>query len=157
MMQVSHDNRIAHKLIYNTPYCGISVGLSWGGEDREQNHNITKWNEVHHAMQQVNDGAGIYSNGFQEGIEIRNNKIHDIASTDLFRAAGIYLDDQSRGLTVRDNLVYCTGTNLFLNNTHGNAITNNIFTEVAVYQCFLYDFRTQRFNCRPAIYGLRQR
>lgn len=141
---VSSDNTIAHNLVFNTPYAGISVGMTWRATDMGQNRNTTEYNHVHHAMQVLNDGGAIYSNGFQEGSVIRNNWVHDIydvEKTDLFRDAGIYLDNGSKGITVTRNVVARCGNNLFLNDTHGTTITNNIFVDGMASQAFLFSER----------------
>ena len=139
---VSGDNRIAHNAVFQVPHTGISVGMTWRTTDFNQNNNITESNYISRAMQELNDGGGIYSNGYQRQSIIRNNlllDIHDEARTDLHRDAGIYLDNGSKDITVSGNAVVRAGTNLLLNDTHGTSIQNNVFVDGLKSQAFLFN------------------
>ncbi len=108
---------IAHNEITHLPYTGISVGWGWGetdegggayyqpiGFDRptvSQNNRI-EYNHVHHVMQQLWDGAGIYTLGSMPGTIIRGNHVHDNPGV----PGGIYLDEGSAHIEVTGNLVY---------------------------------------------------
>ena len=119
-------------------------------------NNIIEYNEIHNIMQELNDGAGIYIMGNQEGTIIRNNIIHDVIKTknhlyDYF-LFGIYLEGDTANVLIEKNLVYRTdyGGLMFFNGFTGenapgldpgsnydNVATNNIFVDGKNYQLFL--------------------
>jgi uncharacterized repeat protein (TIGR01451 family) len=133
-VKLSGNNLISHNLIYNTNYSGISVGWRWDIADSPAQNNIIEYNEIHNVMQELNDGAGIYLLGKQPGTVVRYNKIHDnlMTSFHLYPRSiqGIYLDEGSSEILVRDNLVYRTQTGgLHLHRAYNNTIENNIFVD----------------------------
>ncbi|MBN2294105.1 MAG: right-handed parallel beta-helix repeat-containing protein [Pirellulales bacterium] len=110
---------IAHNEIRNIPYSGISMGWGWGEEDagggREEyyqpykydtpttaKNNRIEYNHIHHTMQRLIDGGGIYTLGNMPGTVIQGNHIHDSAHA----VGGIYLDEGSGFIEITGNLVY---------------------------------------------------
>jgi len=66
------DNcRISHNHVHHTPYSAVTCG----GKD-----NRIEANRIHHAMQELHDGAGIYCFG-GKGIVLCDNFIYDILDT----------------------------------------------------------------------------
>jgi Right handed beta helix region len=130
----SSENLLAHNLIHDFYYTGISIGWTWGYGAAMASSNIVAYNHVHHiGVRSDGDGpilsdmGGIYTLGRQPGTTILNNLWHDMAGF-RYGGWGIYLDEGSSGILVRSNLVYRT--------THGgfhqhygetNRIVNNIF------------------------------
>ena len=109
--------RVAHNEICRLPYSAISVGWGWGKEDAggggyEQPYRYTtptpsgnnriEFNHIHHIMDPMMDGGGVYTLGNQPGTIIRGNHIHDNA----LLLGGIYLDEGSGFIEVTGNLVY---------------------------------------------------
>ena len=92
--------------------------------------NLIEGNHVHHVMQRLHDGAGIYTLGHQRDTMIRGNYIHDNIGTGISGfdsispsnpeyesmlnrvvsekgfPGGIYMDEASGGMTVEENLVH---------------------------------------------------
>lgn len=104
----ANNSGISHNEIYNFPYTGISCGWTWGSSANFTKGNIIEYNHIHHVMNDLDDGGGIYTLGIQQGAVIRSNYIHDIYRT---RGAigsfnnGIFFDEGSAGIKVENNLI----------------------------------------------------
>ena len=124
---------IAHNEIFRLPYSGISVGWGWGEEDAgggaypqpsfyqtptPAKNNRIEYNHIHHVMQVLNDGGGIYTLGNMPGTVIRGNHIHDNPGI----PGGIYLDEGSGFIEVTGNLVHGVPTPMNYNNRNQNRI-----------------------------------
>ncbi|MGB2819489.1 MAG: right-handed parallel beta-helix repeat-containing protein [Phycisphaerae bacterium] len=122
---------IAHNELRNLPYTGISVGWGWGEEDAgggaygqkpfyetptTARSNRIEANHIHHVMQQLRDGGGIYTLSIQPGTAIRGNHIHDNRGG----PGGIYLDEGSGYIEVTGNCVYNVPRPMNYNNAAQN-------------------------------------
>jgi len=151
----SENNRLAHNLIRDVGYTGISIGWTWGYGPATAGGNIVEFNEVAFIGQRegeagpaLGDMAGIYTLGAQPGTVIRNNWFHDIAGRSI--AWGIYFDEGSAGIVAENNLVVRT--------THGgfhqhygrdNIVRNNLLalgreaqvwkTRREAHRCFTFE------------------
>jgi hypothetical protein len=99
---------IEHNEIFRMPYCGVSVGWGWTKKENASRNNKVRFNHIHHVMQLVEDGAGIYTLSHQPGTEIHGNWIHDITPSPYIQrpiVRGIYLDEGSGGITVGNNAI----------------------------------------------------
>ena len=147
----SYNNEVAHNLIHDFYYTGISIGWTWGYGPALATNNLVHHNHVHHiGVQSEGDGpilsdmAGIYTLGRQPGTTIVNNLWHDVAAT-RYGGWGIYFDEGSSGIRAASNVVYRT--------THGgfhqhygqtNVVRNNIFA-------LARDHQLQRTRVEPHI------
>jgi hypothetical protein len=105
---------VAHNLIYNLPYTGISVGWTWNPTPTVAKDNQIEYNHIHHVMQVLADGGGIYTLGFQPGMAIRGNWIHDVAPTHgRAPSNGMFIDEGSKGFLVEENVLYNTPDGAF--------------------------------------------
>jgi hypothetical protein len=119
--------------IYNLPYSGVSIGWGWGEEDAggstypipfiyesptPARDNRVANNHIHHVMQKRQDGGGVYTLGNQPGTIIEGNHIHDNPGW----PGGIYLDEGSGFIEVRNNRVYNVHTPMNFNNRNQNRI-----------------------------------
>jgi hypothetical protein len=124
---------IAHNEILEVPYSGISIGWGWGMPDAgggayvdpikwntptAARNNRIEHNHIHHMMQRLNDGAGVYTLGRQPGTVIRANHIHDGGKSQL--SGGVYLDEGSADIEVTGNLIYHMPRPLMFNNHKQN-------------------------------------
>ena len=122
---------IAHNEIRDLPYTGVSVGWGWGEEDAgggaygqrpfyetptTAKNNRIELNHIHHVMQELNDGGGIYTLSNQPGTVIRGNHIHDNRGS----PGGIYLDEGSGFIEITGNLVYNVRRAMNFNNRAQN-------------------------------------
>ena len=136
----TEGTRIAHNEICRLPYSGISVGWGWGEEDvggggypqpfyydkpTPAKNNRIEMNHIHHVMQTMDDGGGIYTLGNQPGTIIRGNHVHDNLPGPgrTMGPGGIYLDEGSGFIEVTNNLVYNMKAATFFNNHAQNRIS----------------------------------
>jgi hypothetical protein len=166
----SANNRIAHNLIHDFYYTGISIGWTWGYGPSLASNNVVEFNHVHHiGVKSGGDGpilsdmGGIYTLGMQPGTRIFNNLWHDIGAAN-YGGWGIYFDEGSSGIVAQSNVVYRT--------THGgfhqhygetNRVFNNIFavardaqlerTRVEAHRSFSFETNIVYFNTGSLLAG----
>ena len=124
----ARQTRIVHNAIHDMFYTGISCGWQWGFDGPILSRdNTIAWNHIYTLGKNVlGDGAGIYMLGPQPGTVIENNVVHDMNGN--YASRGIYLDDGSSEMTVRNNLSYRNKTaNFFQWRSRNNRIENNVF------------------------------
>jgi len=105
---------ISHNEIRHLPYTGVSVGWMWWdprqrAEPRETpcRANMVIDNHIHHVMQVLSDGGGIYTLGLQPGSVLRGNVIHDILrNAGRAESNGMFLDQGSGDLLIEKNVIY---------------------------------------------------
>lgn len=69
--------RIDHNEVSYCPYTGINVGFGFTSKNNAMRNNIVIYNEIHHVMQILCDGAAIYTLSYQPNSQISYNYIHD--------------------------------------------------------------------------------
>ena len=104
---LANHTKIFNNEIHSMPYTGISVGWKWNPTPTSCHHNVIEKNHIHHVMQTLSDGAGIYTLGRQPGTILRKNHIHDV-SVNAGRAEsnGIFMDEGTTELLVEENNIY---------------------------------------------------
>ncbi len=101
--------QIAHNLVYDLPYSGISCGWVWAPQLSECRENVLEYNHIHHVMQKLCDGGGIYTLGWQPGTVIRGNVIHDVYRSPYAQGApnnGMFIDEGSKEFLFEGNVIY---------------------------------------------------
>ena len=128
---------IEHNEITDTPYSGVSVGWGWKDRDNAARNNLVRYNNIWNVLTRMADGGGIYTLSRQPGTLIAENYVHDITRTPHhggFNMSGIYLDEGSNLITVRDNVLVNTGDRKLFQNDNGpsNTFVNNDGTSSSV-------------------------
>jgi hypothetical protein len=127
---------ILHNEISDAPYDGIDIGWGWGVNDVDgspayrdarrgyydnpanllyetptmHRGEVVAYNHIHHIKKIFHDGGAIYNLSASPNAVIAENYIHDIPDR-----IALYLDEGSRYLTVRNNVVEGAGVWLNIN------------------------------------------
>ena len=98
---------IQNNEIFDLPYSGISIGWEWSPAETPCRDNVIDGNHIHHIMQKLSDGGGIYMLGLQPGSKILNNHIHDVEiNAGRAESNGMFLDEGITDVVVENNLIY---------------------------------------------------
>jgi hypothetical protein len=101
------STKISNNNLYNLPYTGISVGWEWSPVPTPCRDNHITDNHIHHIMQVLSDGGGIYMLGLQPGSTITGNLIHDVSlNAGRAESNGMFLDEGTTDVTVAGNIIY---------------------------------------------------
>ncbi len=101
------ETTIRNNEIADLPYTGISVGWMWSPEPTPCRNNTIERNHIHHIMQTLSDGGGIYMLGLQPGSTISGNRIHDVRlNVGRAESNGMFLDEGTTDVVVSNNLIY---------------------------------------------------
>ena len=95
-------------------------------------NNRVEYNEIHHAMEVLADGNGIYIRGAGPGNVIRRNYIHDLVSPVTLQSA-IRTDGGQTDTLIAENIIYrCVshGMHLKLNNRAENNVIAHLLPSV---------------------------
>lgn len=99
---------ITHNDIFDTHWDAVGLDARWDWKGEKYSHgNVVAYNHLHHlGLRYQTDAAGVYQFGPLD-TQIHHNLIHDTAAySGNCGYAGVYLDEQSRGAVVENNLVY---------------------------------------------------
>ena len=125
------NNEVSSCELFNMPYTGISVGWQWNPLPTSSHGNRILNNRIHHVMQVLGDGGGIYTLGFQPGSVIGGNDIHDILRSELNHASpnnGMFIDEGSKGYLIINNTIRNTAhTCIRGHRTAGVELSGNTF------------------------------
>jgi len=119
---------VRHNELRSLPYTGISLGWIWGDRESASSGHRIERNHIHHVVELLADGGGIYTIGRHPDTLLRANLIHDVArSPGRAPNNGFFLDQGSTDLVVEGNLVHSlagspirfhmAGSNRILGNT----------------------------------------
>ncbi len=98
---------ISNNEISDLPYSGISIGWMWSPVPTPCRANSIDGNHIHHILQILSDGGGIYMLGLQPGSKITNNHIHDVKiNAGRAESNGMFLDEGTTDVLVENNLIY---------------------------------------------------
>jgi len=128
LMRYCLNCEVSNNDIHDGYYSGVSCGWSWGYNDTVTDGNKIKDNRISNLGQGLlSDLGGIYTLGVQKNTVLSGNVISDVNAA-VYGGWGIYLDEGSTGITVRDNLCYDFSDEAF-HQHYGreNMIVNNIF------------------------------
>lgn len=101
------DAVVRHNEIRSLPYTGVSVGWLWGPSPIVSRAHQIRNNHIHHVMQILSDGGGIYTLGRQPGTVLAGNVIHDVPlNAGRAESNGIFMDEGSTDILVEHNTIY---------------------------------------------------
>ena len=141
------ENTISNCEICHFPYTGISCGWTWGYRTSPAYGNCIIRNHVHHLGMEhiVKDMGGIYLLGIQPGTTVAENHIHDVEGERF--AWGIYLDEGSSDMVIRDNLICrCDSELLHIHFGRNNLVTGNVLAAGKGTTCISVTRGTMDFN-----------
>jgi Right handed beta helix region len=124
---MSVDTTLRNNEIRNLPYTGISVGWCWDARPTICRGHQIRNNNIHHVMQTLSDGGGIYTLGRQPGTVLDGNVIHDISiNSGRAESNGIFMDEGSTEIQVENNTFYGIARAAIRYNEAGkNTVANN--------------------------------
>ena len=119
---------IEHNEVTDLPYSGISVGWLWDTVPTPCRENVVNANHIHHIMNILHDGGGVYTLGLQPGTRITGNLIHDVLLNESGAPNnGMFLDGGSSELLISDNIIYNIGRSpLRFNGSYRDTVRNNV-------------------------------
>jgi hypothetical protein len=137
MLGYTDSTLVEHNELVDMPYSGISIGWGWKNADSVLRGNVVRYNLIQGVLNRMSDGGGIYTLSKQPGTLIAENYVRDIVRTNVqggFNISGIYLDEGSSLITVRDNVLENTGDEAIFQNANGpvNEFSRNAGTSPAV-------------------------
>lgn len=103
--------------IHDTPYTAIACS----GEG-----HVIERNLIHHAMQQLADGAAVYVT-FARNVTVRGNFVRDMPDRGLYGASAYYLDEQAEDCLVEKNVSLGSSRPSHNHMARRNTLRNNIF------------------------------
>ena len=118
---------IEHNEVGYTSYTAVSVGYGWTSTVNAMASNRINNNNIHHAVQILADGAGIYTlSNQQPASQMQYNYLHDYQTSTWadYGSQGIYLDEQTSGYTIAHNAMVNAPANVAQNQTGQNTITD---------------------------------
>lgn len=91
-------------------------------------NNIFESNEIHHAMEVMGDGNGIYVRGAGDGNIIRRNYVHHLVAK-MHMQSAIRTDGGQRGTLITENIIYkCMSQGIILK--LDNDVVNNFIVDI---------------------------
>jgi len=136
LAEEGYAHTILHNHIHHLFYTGVSTGWTWGYALSSDAGHTVGWNHIHDIFQrELSDGGCIYNLGRSPATLIINNLCHDVDAYG-YGGWGLYTDEGSSNVTLRDNIVYHTKDASF-HQHYGtdNVITNNIFAYPSTKYC----------------------
>lgn len=105
---------LANNTVCDVPYTGVSIGWMWWNPAQRPEPRRTPCeqtqvldNHLHHVMQTLSDGGGIYALGSQPGSALRGNLIHDVpANAGRAESNGMFLDQGTGQFVIEENVIY---------------------------------------------------
>lgn len=132
---------IAHNELRNLPYTGVSVGWRWDDAPSSCRGHVIEANHIHHVMQILSDGGGIYTLGRQPGTRLVGNLIHDVPlNAGRAESNGMFMDEGSTEITVEGNTIFNIARSPIRFHRAGkNLVTRNRLVSAPGVTTFMYN------------------
>lgn len=134
---VGYDVRILHNEIGFTHYTGITNGWGWSTIEYVMRDITIAYNDVHHNLMTMEDGACFYNLNNVPNLQVRGNYFHDIIRNRYASKSApcyaIYLDEGTSNVFVTGNVIAAANENelemsmLFHNVGFGNYTLGNFY------------------------------
>lgn len=126
---LAEKTTIAHCEIRDLPYTGVSIGWRWDETPTPCRENVVEACNIHHVMQTLSDGGGIYTLGLQPSTALRGNLIHDIVrNAGRAPSNGMFLDQGTTGIVIEGNTFWTIDmTPIRWHWTYKNTVRDNTF------------------------------
>jgi len=132
MLTNARNCEISHNEIHDGFYTAVSAGWVWG-----YSYNVTDYLKISdNLIYDIGQGwladmGGIYTLGMQPHSVISGNVVHDVgcySGSSGYGGWGIYLDEGTSGMTVKNNIAYdCSSQGFHQHYGKENIVKNNIF------------------------------
>ncbi len=128
---MAQRTRVHHNVVRRFLYSNVSCGWAWNDQPSPCRDNVVEFNHIHDAMMLLADGGGFYSLGFQPGMLLRGNLVHDVHRSRFAGSApnnGLFLDQGSKAFAIEENVIYNTSGKPVRHNQNepaGHTWTNN--------------------------------
>jgi len=104
---IAEEVRVRHNELRNLPYSGISLGWIWNARRSPSQGHVIERNHIHHVMQMLSDGGGIYTLGRQPDSFLRHNLIHHVpVNAGRAGSNGFFVDQGSTAMVFEGNVVH---------------------------------------------------
>ena len=129
-------NGVGNVIANNDVSQGPHAGIFYFGNDHE-----IAGNNVHAVALRTGDVGAIYTgrDWAGRGHKVHHNYIHDVQGVGQLGATALYIDDQSSGVEIRDNVVRNVRRGVLVGGGRDNVITRNAFFDVRT--CIKVDAR----------------
>jgi hypothetical protein len=104
---IARDMQITNNEIAHHPYTGISLGWMWNPTPTPAGGHCVSQNHIHHVMQILSDGGGIYTLGRQPELKLTENVIHDVPlNAGRAESNGMFLDEGCNQSEITGNVIF---------------------------------------------------
>jgi hypothetical protein len=138
---ITAETTIAHNEVSELPYTGISIGWQWDPRPTGAEKNVLEHNHIHHVLQLMSDGGGIYTLGRQPGSVLRRNHVHDVpVNAGRAESNGFFMDEGSSEFLVEENVIQDTVRSpIRFHQALGNTLQNNYLAHAENVPMFRYN------------------
>ncbi len=138
---IARDVAVRHNELRQLPYTGISLGWIWDPRPSPSRGHVVERNHVHHVMQTLSDGGGIYTLGRQPDTFLRHNLIHDVpVNAGRAGSNGFFVDQGSSAMVFEGNVVHSIARSPIRFHLAGeNTLLGNVLVPAQDVPAFRYD------------------
>jgi hypothetical protein len=132
---------VAHNEIHDLPYTGVSVGWIWNSSPTPCRGNLVEFNHIHHVMQILSDGGGIYTLGRQPDTALRGNVIHDVPlNNGRAESNGMFIDEGSCEILIEGNTIHHIARSpIRFHKAVSNTVRGNVLVSDSATPTFRYN------------------